>query len=254
MMEFFTSLNKRFRNLAKKIPFIAKAYKFYYFLKRTPRGDFFNLVTDISKVRLVLTVWSHTLLDYPPLLKLYELACRFEKDAVSGSFVECGVYNGGSAAAIATAAKKGINRHVWLFDSWEGFPEPDARDIDRNMIRAEKGGCLGFEEKVRDLLFRRLHLDSTRVHLVKGWFADTLPRSEIGPIALLHLDCDLYESVKLCLEQLYTNLIPGGCVCIDDYGYFRGCKEAVHEFTERRNLKVKLIKYGRFGAYFYKES
>lgn len=53
-------------------------------------------------------------------------------------------------------------------------------------------------------------LDSARVHMVKGWFADTLPRKEIGKIALLHLDCDLYESVKFCLEKLYDDIIEGG--------------------------------------------
>jgi O-methyltransferase len=97
-------------------------------------------------------------------------------------------------------------------------------------------------------------LDSTRVHLVKGWFADTLPKREIVPIALLHLDCDLYESVKLCLEQLYDDVIKGGCIVIDDYGCWEGCQKAVNEFIERRNLKVELIKVDYEGVYFHKES
>lgn len=84
------------------------------------------------------------------------------------------------------------------------------------MEKAAKGGISSSIEKVRELLFRRLCLDNARVHLVKGWFADTLLKSEVGAIALLHLDCDLYESTKYCLENLYNSVVQGGCIVIDD--------------------------------------
>ncbi len=96
-------------------------------------------------------------------------------------------------------------------------------------------------------------LDSARVHMVKGWFTDTIPISEVGAIALLHLDCDLYESVKFCLEHLYDNVIEGGYIVIDDYGYWSGCKAAVDEFIKYRNLKVELIRVDSQGVYFYKK-
>jgi len=169
--------------------------------------------------------------------------------------------NGGSAAIIAATATKDINRHIWLFDSWEGFPETEEIDIGYDGKHAEKGAALGSEETVRELLFSQLKLDSDRVHLVKGWFDDTLPITDIGPIALLHLDCDLYKSVKFCLEQLYDDIISGGYIYIDDYQYYiddyqyyKGCKKAVDEFIKRRNLKVKLTEYGEWGKYFRKES
>jgi O-methyltransferase len=252
-------MRTRLRSLAKRSQLIVKLYRWSSrwsrFLRTIPGKDLLNLGKDIKKTKLILTVKPYTLLNYPKLSNLYELACRFEKAKIGGSFVECGVYNGGSAAIVAAAAKQNINRHVWLFDSWEGFPDPSGIDFNwHEEFIPKKGGCLGSEEKVRELLFRRLQLDSTRVHLVKGWFADTLPKKEIGTIALLHLDCDLYESVKFCLEQLYDNVIKGGCIVIDDYGYWEGCKEAVTEFIECRNLKVELIKVDDEAVYFYKAS
>ena len=200
------------------------------------------------------TVRPYALMDYATLSTLYERACYFKRTETSGSFVECGVRNGGSAAIIAATATKDINRHIWLFDSWEGFPETEEIDIGYDGKHAEKGAALGSEETVRELLFSQLKLDSDRVHLVKGWFDDTLPITDIGPIALLHLDCDLYKSVKFCLEHLYDDIISGGYIYIDDYRYYKGCKKAVDEFIKRRNLKVKLTEYGEWGKYFRKES
>ncbi|MFC1964479.1 TylF/MycF/NovP-related O-methyltransferase [Chloroflexota bacterium] len=123
---------------------------------------------------------------------------------------------------------------MWLFDSWEGLPEPNERDVSYNLEPGRKGMALGFEFRAREMIFEKLRLDSKRVHLVKGWFADTLPvyKKDLGTIALLHLDCDWYESVKLCLEQLYDSIVSGGFIVIDDYGYWGGCREAVHEFIE----------------------
>jgi O-methyltransferase len=254
-MKSDNSLIRRLKNLAKKSELIVTLYSWYKLLRTIPVRDFLKLGKNIEKTRSILTVTPYTLLSYTKLSRLYDLACYLEKAAISGSFVECGVWNGGSAAVLAAVAKENLNRHIWLFDSWEGWPEPDERDYNNYFhLSPQKGGCLGSEERVRDILFRRLQLDGTRVHLVKGWFADTLPRKETGTIALLHLDCDLYESVKCCLEQLYDDVIDGGCIVIDDYSCWDGCKEAVTEFINRRKLKAELIKIDYEGVYFYKES
>ena len=246
------SFIRRIKNLAKRSELLVRLYRPIKFLNITSVKDAFELVKNIRKTKLMLTLRPYTLMDYPPLMKLYELASYFEEAEISGSFVECGVCNGGSAAAIASPAKHNNSRHVWLFDSWEGFPETNERDITSDLRHAEKGGCLGSMDTVKQLLFIRLHLDSTRIHLVKGWFNNTLPMKQSGPIALLHLDCDLYESVMFCLEQLYDDVIEGGYIAIDDYYYYKGCKGAVDDFISHRRLKVNLIKHGYYGAHFQK--
>src|SRR5579883_734474 len=68
---------------------------------------------------------------------------------VPGDFVECGVCNGGSAAAVACALRE-TDRHIWLYDSFEGLPEPGERDGE---LAAEfVGKCLGSEENVREAM------------------------------------------------------------------------------------------------------
>jgi O-methyltransferase len=56
---------------------------------------------------------------------------------------------------------------------------------------------------------------------VKGWFAQTIPgvRDQVGPIALLHLDGEWYESTKTCLDLLHDSVVPAGWVVVDDYGH-----------------------------------
>src|SRR5262245_6270798 len=56
-----------------------------------------------------------------------------------------------------------------------------------------------------------------RTQSVAGWFDKTLPRIRIeGGIALLRLDADWYESTMTCLEALYSHVVPGGLVIVDN--------------------------------------
>ena len=215
------------------------------FLMSIPKRDFLY----ISKVRLIWTVRPYTMLLYARLSALYEAARRLEKEGIEGSFVECGVWNGGSAGVVAAVAKE---RHIWLFDSWKGLPEPSIYDISLRGQPGQKGMALGSEEKARELLFEKLKLNDGTIHLVRGWFSDSLParKNEVGQIALLHLDCDWYESVKLCLEELYDRVVIGGYVFIDDYGHWRGCKKAVDEFIKKRTLGVELVRIDYTGVCF----
>jgi hypothetical protein len=70
-----------------------------------------------------------------------------------------------------------------------------------------------------------------RVRLKKGWFNDTLPTYD-GDIAILHLDCDLYESYKISLELLYDKVKHGGIIMFDEYDDKRwpGATKAINEF------------------------
>lgn len=84
-------------------------------------------------------------------------------------------------------------------------------------------------------------LDIRNVHLVRGWFEETLPKTKamIGPIALLHIDADWYASTKMCLEELYAQVVEGGIVVIDDYGTWSGCKKATDEWAAARGLRMR---------------
>jgi hypothetical protein len=62
----------------------------------------------------------------------------------------------------------------------------------------------------------------------------------LGPIAILRLDGDWYESTRICLEHLYDRVVPGGFIILDDYNGVEGCKRATDEFTAARAAKKGL--------------
>jgi macrocin-O-methyltransferase TylF-like protien len=227
-----------------------------FWVGATLRGD----VTRRTRSRAVLKVMPHSLVGWTGLEATYDAVSTVNRETLLGSIVECGVAQGGSAAlmALADRAQQG-NRRIWLFDSYEGLPDPTAEDYESGITGTHarplvRGSCLGTLEQVSDLLFRELRLDPGKITLVKGWFQETLPerRGRIGPVALLRVDADWYDSVKCCLDNLFDLVVPGGFVIIDDYGSCFGAQKAVDQFLEARAIRVAPVHDGRGGCLFRK--
>lgn len=231
----------------------------FQYIKGTPLRDYFNLERWI----LFSKVSPFTMVPYLRLTNTYNLARLVEKKKIKGAFVECGVWKGGCSAITAFVAEKAkSNRKIWLFDSFEGMPEATNLDVGEEAKRLSKnrfggelepiGTNVATIEDCEKILFNRLHLNRDNIVFKKGWFQDTLPtaKQEIGNIAILRIDADWYESTKCCLENLYDNVVLGGYVVIDDYGYYPGCKRAVDEFIKGKNIKINKI--DGIGIFFQK--
>ena len=183
-------------------------------------------------------IQPYTLVGFDPLHCLYALAERIDLERIAGDVVECGVYKGGTAAVLARVATHSrMRRTVWLFDSFQGLPPAAA--IDGVKAEAYVGKLTANPEEVQELL-RKTGADLRRVRLVAGFFQETFSTVEIPQIALLNIDADWYESVKLCLEKFYDCVVPGGFISLDDYGFWPGCKAAVDEFFNQRGLACEL--------------
>ena len=221
-----------------------------YYLQNVHPSHPMSFLNSFRMMRLVYRVRGYTAVFVPRLVALYKLSEEINQRSVPGDIVECGVYNGGSAAIMASLCEKSpVSRNVWLFDSFEGLPKPT--DKDGAEAPAYEGWCHGDLSKVKEVL-RKLRVPESRVHIVKGWFQDTFPKVEIPKIAILHIDADWYESVKLCLERFYDSVQPGGYIVLDDYGDWEGCRIATDEFLKRRAIDVKLIQVDYTGFYFQK--
>lgn len=192
---------------------------------------------------------------------------------IPGDFVECGVWKGGSVALMAyQLKKKGQARTLHLFDAFDDICQPDAAVDGENAIKlvggmenaqgklkpvegvyADQGGS-GNEREVKELITNKIGYEPSLVRIHKGWFQDTLPvsASQINKIALLRLDGDWYASTKVCLENLYDKLVPGGVIIIDDYRAYDGCKKAVDEFLSLNNLKPFIINVDDYCVYWIK--
>jgi hypothetical protein len=100
--------------------------------------------------------------------------------------------------------------------------------------------------------FSAAKLTAANLHVVAGRFEETLWSVPSFPIVFLHLDCDWYESVRLCLERFYDAVVPGGAVVFDDYGFWSGCRKAVDEFMTEHSINVRLTPIDSTSHYFPK--
>ncbi len=183
---------------------------------------------------------------------LWDLSRRALRSGTPGCFVECGVWKGGSAAIMGLALQRwGASTNLHLFDSFQGLPEPTEEDgvAARQYSGGRNSGslvsihqCKEGLEPVRDYLLSRLKLPAERTHFHPGWFQHTIPQiaPTLGPIALLRLDGDWYESTRICLEHLYPLLSPGGIVILDDYNFWEGCRRATDEYRQSRGLTAEI--------------
>lgn len=206
------------------------------------------VLESLRRLRLFQRVGGHTLVSRAKLNTLCTLAARIERERVAGAIVECGVFKGGAAALLAH--ETGGRRDVLLFDSFEGLPPPGDKDGAIASAQFHQGWCASTESDVIEI-FSRLGVRNERLRLVKGWFSDTLPCTEVPPIALLHIDADWYDSVRVVLETLFDRVVRGGYVVFDDYARWEGCTRAVDEFLAERGLPP-LEKTGEWGHYLRK--
>jgi O-methyltransferase len=198
--------------------------------------------------QLFRRIQPYTLVSREKLAALCRLIATLDRDRVPGAIVECGVFKGGAAAVMASEA--GGRRDLYLFDSFEGLPPPGAEDGALARQQFQPGWCASTVDDVRRA-FTVAGASSARLHIVKGWFAETFPRTELPPIALLHIDADWYDSVRLCLETWYDRIVPGGYVVLDDYGRWEGCTRAADEFLREHRLPP-LERTGSAGHYLRK--
>jgi hypothetical protein len=167
---------------------------------------------------------------------------------VPGAFVECGVWRGGSVMAmLETLNRRGSGeREIYLYDTFEGMPPPDGRDVDREgrgaqeqFATSDRVGESGSDWCYADLEAVQRNVHSIRypresIYFVKGDVENTIPERAPEQIALLRLDTDWYSSTLHELKHLYPRIQPGGILIIDDYGYWKGAREATDEYFAER--------------------
>lgn len=190
----------------------------------------------------------------PERLNAFILATRYvARHNIPGDIVECGVWRGGSMQACArTLLSAGeTERELYLFDTYEGMTPPTAEDLRRDGRPAQE--LLDAQGKDRPIWavasledvkagFDTVPYPKERVHYVQGRVEDTVPAQAPEQISILRLDTDWYASTKHELEHLYSRLVSGGVLLIDDYGYWQGSRQAVDEFLDKTGERLLLLR------------
>jgi hypothetical protein len=172
---------------------------------------------------------------------------------IPGALIECGVWMGGTMMMVASTlvALGTTDRMLYLYDTYAGHPRPDP-DLDRDLYdhpavadwerETEHGSRLWADVSI-DIV--RSNIASTsypmdRVVFVEGKVENTLLGTRPDQIALLRLDVDWYAPTIACMVHLYPRLCDHGVLIIDDYGHYKGCRQAVDEYLESATAPMLL--------------
>ena len=142
--------------------------------------------------------------------------------AVGGVMAEVGVYEGGSAKIISIAGRP---TELHLFDTFSGLPEPGGDE--RRAMR--RGHYAASEQSVRAALHDRPNLV-----FHPGLFTGADVACADRRFSLVHLDVDLKQSTRDCLEFFYPRMLAGGVILSHDHSYLDGVREAFAEFLADR--------------------
>jgi O-methyltransferase len=172
---------------------------------------------------------------------------------IPGDIVECGVWRGGSMLAVAkTLIEMGhTDRHLHLYDTFEGMSEPtehdrrqDGRSAADMLSAADRSSPIWAHASLEDVqqTMRESEYPADQIHYYKGKVEETVPANIPDRISILRLDTDWYESTKHELKHLWPRLVPGGVLLIDDYGWWDGARRAVDEWQEETRPRVLLLR------------
>jgi hypothetical protein len=152
-----------------------------------------------------------------------------------GQIWECGVYKGGSAKFIVESGPS--DRVVRLFDTFKGMPSCGPED---NYHRE------GDFSDCSEAAVRKLFEGNPYVNIHPGKAPRSFTGLEDSEIGFLHLDVDIYKSVKKVLQWCYPRMTDEAYIVIDDYNIHtcEGCTKAVDEFFADKPEKMELLPLG----------
>ncbi len=145
---------------------------------------------------------------------------------------------------------KEAGQRFFAFDSFAGLPNPSEHQIEEEWV---EGAYACSEEQFKKNLTSE-GVDLKNVALVPGFYDKTLTpetKQKLGlrKAAIVHIDCDLYESTTLVLDFVTDLLTQGSVLIFDDWFYNQaredlGEQRACREWLER-NPHIKLTEYWR---------
>jgi O-methyltransferase len=151
---------------------------------------------------------NFTLVDRERCYELWDFAKQSLK--ISGAILEVGVWRGGTGCLLAKSA---ATKSVYLADTFEGVVKAGKNDT------YYRGG--EHADTSVDIVSRLLaSAGVNNVRLLKGIFPDETASELAGPISLLHVDVDTYQSAKDIVEWAVPRLPLGAKIVFDDYGFY----------------------------------
>lgn len=178
-----------------------------------PRATYSPWSSDESFLNTFNKVKTFTLVDIYRCFELWQLVQ--ELTTVEGDILEVGVWKGGTAGIMATAAAENDPKAtVYLCDTFEGVVK--AGEKDNKYVGGEHKDTS--DNLVKGLLGDTLSLSNFET--LKGIFPDdTGHLISDRKIKLCHIDVDVYESAKASTDWVWERMPVGGVIVYDDFGF-----------------------------------
>ena len=218
--------------------------------------------SDFSEqnIEIIKRVKKYTMTSIERLNALINSVNYIVENNITGSFVECGVWKGGSVMAMALSLiNKGVfDKEIYLYDTFYGMPSPENIDVNvyettaiHYLSKHEKSEdshawCITPKNKVEENIYSTGY-PKGKFKLIEGKVEETIPGIMPKKISLLRLDTDWYASTKHEMENLFPLLVKNGVLIIDDYGHWAGCKKAIDEYIKEKNISILLNRIDNTG-------
>lgn len=183
-----------------------------------------------------------------------------------GDIVECGVFKGTGLYSFLKLKQLYNPNSVKKVIGFDFFNTDDLlnsinNEMDRETMSALFNGRDFKHEKNYDTFLHEQILThgflDTDFQLVQGDVSLTTKNfSQNNPgfkISLLYLDLDLEEPTYNTLNNLWDNVVKGGIIVFDEYGYHKWSEsKGVDRFIEEKKLEIKTLNYYAPTAYIKK--
>ena len=163
---------------------------------------------------------------------LEKISILLTEKRVIGAVAELGVYRGDFAKVINEIFP---DRKLYLFDTFEGFPEQDMNyETEKGFLLTRVGRLTNTSAEY--VLSRMPHPENCVIR--QGYFPDTTVGLEEKQYAFVNIDVDLYKPILAGLEYFWPRLSENGYLFVHDYFSFSyaGAKKAIEEFAEKNHI------------------
>ena len=175
----------------------------------------------------------------------YYIVCSMAEHVkqLEGDFVECGVYKGGYTMAVMDYINfPKLNKHFWLFDTYEGLAFDHLTEKEKASGLYEQyshyESCYEWVQQV----FKDLPAS-----IVKGTVPETLPQCKADKICYLSIDMNCVEPEIDAVTYFWDKLVKGAVIILDDYGFKLHIeqKKAFDKFAREKNVPILQLPTGQ---------
>ena len=198
----------------------------YLHSKISPLSSYSPWLSDKAFLETYKEIKNNTLVDIYRCYELWSLAKQQQN--VEGSFLEVGVWRGGTGTLISAANR---NKETYLADTFEGVVKAGENDP-----KYKGGEHWDTSPQVVEKLLTKLKI--TNAKLLIGTFPDDTGYQVNDKISFLHCDVDVYESARSIISWAEPKLTSGAIVVFDDFGFYgcEGITKLVEELKSDRNF------------------